>query len=172
MKKLITVVILCLLLPCTKVKSQWITSINVYPAFPSTVDTIFVYASCEFPSGSCDQHIQGLSTSANTIYAYATHCLGMLTFICDWVDTFRINPLPPGTYQFDFQLNAGALPFPCTPGINPGPADSISFIVSPDNSVHSPISISEAEQFLKVFQTHYFDLKTEGSTFHYRVVKD
>ncbi len=109
--------------------AQWINSIQYQPSNPATNDTITFYVDLSFPSGTCDQHSQGFYINGNKIEAFALHCLGMLTYICHHTDTFKINPLPAGAYSFHFQLDAGMLPFPCTPGIFPGPSDSIALVV-------------------------------------------
>ncbi|MCY7363574.1 MAG: T9SS type A sorting domain-containing protein [Ignavibacteria bacterium] len=129
MKTKLTLIIL-LSIFFNNINAQWINSLTISPANPTTNDSIFIYADCSFPSGSCDEHSQTLYISAGYIYGQATHCLGMLTFICSTTDTFKIIPLPAGTYSFLFNANAGTLPSPCTPGINPGPTDSLTFIVT------------------------------------------
>lgn len=111
--------------------AQWINGITMQPANPTTNDPITFYADLSFPSGSCDQHTQGWMQNGNTVDAYALHCLGSLTFICDYVDTFSIGTMAAGIYTFRFHVDAGALPSPCTPGIIGGPTDSISFVVTP-----------------------------------------
>ncbi|MFI5219735.1 MAG: T9SS type A sorting domain-containing protein [Bacteroidia bacterium] len=110
--------------------SQWINSISYSLVNPTAADTIYFYADLSFSSGNCDQHTQTLFVQNNSVYAGALHCLGMLTFICNYTDTFKVNPLPAGNYSFIFHVDAGALPSPCTPGIAPGPTDSISFTVN------------------------------------------
>ena len=111
--------------------AQWIQSITVVPSNPTVNDPIMVLVDCGFPSGTCDNHTQYLNTSGNWINAGALHCLGMATVICNHTDTFLLNTLPAGYYTFYFQLDAG-YGFPtCTPGIVPGPADTIGFTVSP-----------------------------------------
>lgn len=111
--------------------AQFIQSLTVLPVNPTTNDTITVIADCAFPAGSCDESTQTLFVAGNQVFASALHCIGMLTIICYDNDTFKIDPLPAGNYTFHFQLDAGGLPSPCTPGIVPGPSDSISFVVSP-----------------------------------------
>jgi hypothetical protein len=130
MKNYISILICgMLLLPAIPSTAQWINSITMVPAVPSTGDTIYVYADLSFPSGSCDEHTQTLAVSGNNIYASALHCLGVLAVICNYTDTFKIDPLPAGNYVFHLQVDAGGLPSPCTPGIVPGPSDSLNFIV-------------------------------------------
>jgi hypothetical protein len=137
MKRSIGLMSLIILLSCSEARSQWINSISISPQFPSSIDTIYIYADCSFPSGSCDQHIQGVVPNGNTLQAFATHCIGMLTFICNYTDTFKLDPLSPGNYLFDFQVNSGSLPSPCNPGIAPGPKDSLRFTVTSANFVHT-----------------------------------
>lgn len=112
---------------------------------PTTNDTVTFYVALSFPSGTCDQHYQGLNINVNKIEAFALHCLGMLTYICNHTDTFKVNPLPAGSYSFHFQLDAGMLPSPCTPGIIPGPSDSITFVVSPLTGINDA-----AEEWINV----------------------
>jgi len=110
---------------------QWIQSLTITPANPTSTDTITILAECSFPAAGCDMHTQYVSIVGSDIYASALHCLGVLTVICPYTDTIIINPLPIGNYTFYFQLDAGFGPVPCTPGIVTGPSDSINFIVSP-----------------------------------------
>ena len=114
-----------------QVRSQFIQSLTVLPTNPTTTDNISILADCMFPSASCDEHTQTLSINGNAIYASALHCMGLLTVICNHVDTFDLGQLPAGIYTFYFQVDAGYLPSPCTPGIVPGPNDSVTFVVSP-----------------------------------------
>jgi hypothetical protein len=117
------------------VYSQWILGMTVQPANPTSSDTIRIYANVSFPSGGCDIKSQTLSVAGNHVYAGAIHCLGMATFICNTTDTFLIEPMPSGTYTFHMQLDAGAGPGPCTPGVVPGTQDSITFTVTQSSSL-------------------------------------
>jgi hypothetical protein len=110
-------------------KAQFIDQISVFPPNPTTNDEIHFIANCYFGSGTCDQKSQYISINGSEISASAIHCLGMLTYICNETDSFYIGYLPTGTYQVNFQLNAGSGPVPCTPGIVPGPSDSLTFTV-------------------------------------------
>lgn len=55
----------------------------------------------------------------------------MLSVICNDVDTFKINPLPTVNYTTFIQVDQGALPAPCTPGIVAWESVSITFTVTP-----------------------------------------
>lgn len=159
MKKIIYLTALIISLS-SAVKAQWINNIQIQPAAPTTTDTVLVLVSLSFPSGNCDQHTQGFNINGYTIEAFALHCLGMLTYICNHTDTFKINPLPAGPYKFRFELNTGMLPFPCTPGIMTGISDSTSFVISPVTGFTSQAAVQEAvsltldENILTVFNTH------------------
>lgn len=128
MKKIILTSIL--LFGVIVTNAQWINSISVFPANPTTSDQIKVLVNINFSSGSCDAHTQSHSNSGNTIYATALHCLGPLTFICNHTDTFTIGTLAQGNYNFIFNVNEGFGPSPCSPGIVPGPTDTFNFFVS------------------------------------------
>lgn len=127
--------------------AQWINSISIQPASPTTADTITVLAACSFPSGGCSDHTQFSSIIGNDIFAGALHCLGPLSFICNFTDTFIIDPLPAGNFTFHFQIDAGLGPSPCTPGIVPGPSDSVSFVVSPFTNIPEFIAQDEVYAF-------------------------
>ncbi len=110
-------------------RAQWIDNLWVTPANPAVTDTIRVFAAVSFPSGSCFQSTDTMFVSPPVISAYSLHCLGILTYICKDTDVFVLNPLPSGNYTFTYQVDAGSGPAPCTPGIVPGPVDSVIFHV-------------------------------------------
>lgn len=126
MKKMI---LFFLLAVSMNAKAQWINSLSIFPANPSPSDSVFLIADCNFPSGSCDLHTQGASVMGNNISAWALHCVGMLAYICNHIDTIPLGTLAAGTYVASFQLDHGAGPVPCTPGIVPGPSSTLTFTV-------------------------------------------
>lgn len=128
MKK--TLLTLLLLFGAIITNAQWINSISVLPANPSSADQLKILVNINFSSGSCDSHSQSHSNVVNTIYATALHCLGALTVICNHTDTFAIGQLATGNYSFIFNVNEGFGPSPCSPGIVPGPTDTFNFFVS------------------------------------------
>jgi len=135
MKKQVLLIALLLTFSAQFVSSQWINSITYSPANPTPADTIRFFVDLSFSSGSCDEHTKMHQLNGNIVEAYALHCLGMLTVICNYTDTFVVEPLPAGAYRFRFHVDVGGLPSPCTPGINPGPTDSTSFTVTPVTAV-------------------------------------
>lgn len=125
---LLVVIFLVSMLP---LRAQWINSVTMSPASPTELDTIYFYANVDFPSGGCDDKTMSSGLSIPYLYGGALHCLGPLAFICNDIDTFKFNPLPAGNYTFIYQVDAGGGPSPCTPGIVPGPTDSVIFTVFP-----------------------------------------
>jgi hypothetical protein len=119
------------------VQSQFILGLSVNPPNPTTNDPVQIVAHVGFPSGDCIEKTLSFTTFQNSIQANALHCLGLATFICYDYDTFNLGTLNAGSYTFHFQLDAGQGMMPCTPGINPGPTDSISF------DVNFPTAITE-----------------------------
>ena len=117
-----------------------IISITVDPPAPTTADSVTVYVDLQFSSGSCFPDSQSHNTNGNNTSASSHHCLGMLTVICPYTDTFELGYLQAGVHQFDFILTSGGAPSPCTPGIVPDDQDSLTFTVS------SGVGISEPDQ--------------------------
>ncbi|MBL0342746.1 MAG: T9SS type A sorting domain-containing protein [Bacteroidetes bacterium] len=125
-----SIALLFLILTSYKSQGQFIQSLTISPSNPTTADTITILAECAFPSGGCEEHTQGSFVNGSIISGFAIHCLGPLTVICYYTDTFQIAPLAAGNYSFIFQLDAGFGPSPCTPGIVPGPTDTLNFTVT------------------------------------------
>ena len=134
MKKtdILLTIVLCFSL-CTLSQAQgFISSITIIPSNPTTSDTIYVYADLTFSNSDCELEYSGFTIVGNSIPASSHHCLGMLTAICQITDTFKINPLSAGIYDFMLTLSSGfggAPGPPCTPGIVPDDYDTIQFEV-------------------------------------------
>ncbi len=129
MKKLLLTVIPLIVFNLSG-QAQFINSLSIYPANPSSNDSIYLIGSCYFQSGTCNQKTLNYSIINETIDCDALHCIGMLTYICYDEDTFAIGQLPPGNYTYRYFVNAGFGINPCTPGIVPGPSDSLNFTVT------------------------------------------
>ncbi len=106
-----------------------ITNVTMSPANPTSIDTVYIYTHLQFNYGDCPLDNQSHTVNNTTIQANAHHCIGLLTVICNTIDTFKINPLPPGHYNFDFNLTSGSGAMPCTPGIVPDDSTTFSFTV-------------------------------------------
>ena len=107
-----------------------ITGFTIDPPAPTTADIVKVYAAIQFTSMSCDVDNQGHSTAGSTTTAYAHHCVGMLTAMCNTIDTFNLGMLPAGSHLFDMTLTSGSGGPPCTPGIIPDDQRNITFTVT------------------------------------------
>ena len=115
--------------------AQFIQGFTISPSNPNSNDHLKIMANMSFSSGGCSDHQQFSSIQGTTISASALHCLGALSVICNYSDTFAIGQLAAGNYRFIFSVNEGGGPSPCSPGIVPGPTDSISFTVSQAASI-------------------------------------
>lgn len=107
-----------------------IIGFTMSPANPTTSDTVYIYADLRFTSGDCELDYLSQAVSGFDINANTHHCWGPLTFICSAVDTFKINPLPAGNYNFNLNLTSGGAPAPCTPGIIADDDSTFNFTVS------------------------------------------
>jgi hypothetical protein len=115
-----------------------IISITTSPVNPTTNDFVKVYVDLVFNSGGCDVDNQGNSTTGNTTTAYAMHCVGMLTVICDVTDTFDLGYLQAGNHTFNFTLSSGSGGAGCSPGIVPDDTDNLSFTVTQALGIEDP----------------------------------
>jgi hypothetical protein len=129
MKQILTLLLL-MTIAGFSASAQWINGLTVSPANPTTGDNISIIANLDFPSGGCADKSMSTTMTGNNIALSALHCVGMAAYICNSVDTFQLGLLPAGTYTATLQVNMGAGPSPCTPGINPGPVDSVVFVVT------------------------------------------
>lgn len=147
------------------ITAQVTTNISVQPANPTNLSPIMILTDMYFPSGGCGEHTQFFTFSGNTIYASALHCLGPLTFICNYTDTFSIGTIAPGNYSFIFNLNSGAGTIPCSPGIVPGPTDTLNFVVSTATAISDYTSQQPKLTYnstLKTLQLSGFDQIRSG----------
>jgi hypothetical protein len=134
MKKLFLICFLGLFLSADCL-GQWIQNLWTNPSILTTNTLIELIAEVDFPSGDCNDKTLIWTQNGNVISCHAMHCIGVATFICNDKDTFHIGTLPAGTYTFLFQADMGNGPSPCTPGIVPGPVDSLTFVVNQASSI-------------------------------------
>ncbi|MFN0190157.1 MAG: T9SS type A sorting domain-containing protein [Bacteroidia bacterium] len=111
-------------------QGQWIQQLWTNPSVLTTNTPVQLIAEVDFPSGDCIDKTLNVFQSGNSILADAIHCLGAALFICNDKDTFNLGLIPAGTYIFYYHVDAGLSPGPCTPGIVPGPTDSLTFVVN------------------------------------------
>lgn len=124
-----------------------ILGFTIEPQSPTESDFVKVYAGLSFTSGGCDLDHKNHTTIGTTTEAYSHHCIGMLTYICQTIDTFELGYLPTGTHKFRLGLTSGGFPVPCTPGIVEDDRDSTSFFVSTASNI---FEIGENEHTLKL----------------------
>ena len=138
MRPLFTILIIFCLLPTLIAQGQGtITGFSHDPVYPTTADSITFFVEVSFTSGSCDYNNRGVSVIGSTVQANALHCVGPLAVICDYVDTFKIAPIPAGNYTFDMTLSSGASPGPCSPGFVPDDNKNFQFDVTSTTAFHS-----------------------------------
>jgi hypothetical protein len=107
-----------------------ILSLTVSPASPTSTDNVYVYADLQFSSMGCAVDHQGHSTTGSNTNASAHHCMGMLSAICNTVDTFNLGTLPAGPHVFQLTLSSGFGGPPCSPGIVPDDTETLTFNVT------------------------------------------
>lgn len=136
--KIIISIVFFMAMFCTSIQAQFgsISSIVVSPSQPTENDTIVVFVHNQFSSGGCELENSNFGLNGNVIKASAHHCIGMLTVICDYIDTFAIGTLNAGNYSFEMTLSIGSGNIPCTPGIIPDDLDTFSFHVSPITAIN------------------------------------
>jgi hypothetical protein len=120
------------------VQAQYINNLSIYPANPTSNDSVYFIASCYFQSGSCNNKTLTFGINNDNITCNAIHCIGLATYICYDSDTFSVGKLAAGNYTFHYNLNAGYGITPCTPGIITGPSDSLNFTVTTASGISNP----------------------------------
>ncbi len=126
------------------VQAQYINNLSIYPANPTSNDSVYFIGSCYFQSGSCNDKTLSFGINNDNITCNAIHCIGLATYICYDTDTFSAGKLAAGNYTFHYNLNSGYGITPCTPGIVPGPTDSLNFTVT----AASGISNTSYQEFI------------------------
>ena len=92
------------------------------------------------------------------LYPHLFIVWGMLSALCDDVDTFHLAPLDPGIYSYKHTMTSGFGMPDCTPGVVPDDVDSISFEVislSGDDLVNNKISINDYPKGLYFMKITY-----------------
>ncbi|MFK8037276.1 MAG: T9SS type A sorting domain-containing protein [Crocinitomicaceae bacterium] len=128
MKYLVSSLFLFLFMPFISAQGT-ITGFTINPVNPTNTDTVYIYANLSFTSTACDLSDLSVTPGGSGIQATAHHCLGAGAAICNTIDTFKINPLANGNYNFNLSLTSGIAPAPCTAGIAPDDDSTFSFTV-------------------------------------------
>ncbi len=118
-------------------KAQLIDSVKVYPQNPTVNDTITITCHVVYLK-SCTFSSRELVSFGNEFWGKAFYCLGNFFVLSFEVDTFTINPLPPGNYTFNYWPGYDTVPpcnVPVDTGNNPIPypyaMETILFSVTP-----------------------------------------
>lgn len=122
--------------------SQGITNISISPLNPTESDTLILSVYQTFTSSGCPLHSKAISINNNQITSSSLHCMGMLSALCDEIDTFHLSPLSPGLYSYVHTMNSGFGMPNCTPGVAPDDIDSISFEVTSISSYKESLNNS------------------------------
>jgi hypothetical protein len=133
---------LCSFFCVTVVLCQGITNISIAPQNPTETDTIVLSVYQTYTSSGCPLHSKNISVNNTQISSSSLHCVGMLTALCDEVDTFHLSPLSPGVYSYIHTMNSGFGMPDCTPGVAPNDIDSITFQVTPISSLKESLDNS------------------------------
>lgn len=101
---------LLLLLICALTFSQFhaqqILEISISPTNPDDDDEILVIIRSQFSSGGCDGMLN-YYVVGDTVFSTGMHCPGMLTVICESIDTLVLPPLQAGNYTVNHTLMQG-----------------------------------------------------------------
>lgn len=130
MNKTIYTLIIGLLFSANVFAQGTIVGFTIDPPAPTTTDVVKVYVDLMFTSMGCAVDNQGHSTAGTNTTASALHCVGMLTAICNTIDTFNLGMLPAGLHTFSMTLSSGSGGPPCSPGIIPDDNDNTTFMVT------------------------------------------
>lgn len=107
---LITAIMLLIAFTANNSNAQIINGLVLIPLNPTPSDTVKVISSTTFPSGGCPLVNSQVTVTGQLISVYATHTLGMMTYICGSVDTVIIGRLDAGTYELDYNLSVTGNP--------------------------------------------------------------
>ncbi len=79
--------------------------LEVIPPKPTIEDDVKIVSHTTFSSGGCGLAEKQVVQDSNIIYIFATHNMGMLTYICHSVDTFDLGSLKKGYHEVYYELS-------------------------------------------------------------------
>ena len=129
----------------------------------------------QFSNGDCGVDDQGFGTNGTAITAYAHHCMGFLSVICQTTDIYELGQLPAGSYTFDMTLSSGFGGPGCSPGIVPDDSEQFQFSVSTtvgvdeqniDENLVFPNPVDEQLNFKKALNETAVILNLSGQIVH------
>ena len=132
-----------LMLIDTSLYGQFVDSIVVSPANPTTNDTVVIYCYVQYPQSTCKLSSSELVSAPEGYIGKAIHCQMVLLTLCPVIDTFYIGVVNAGDYKFHYWpgFNPQCI-VPMLPNGNPIPypsvIDSTTFTVEQSSSVINP----------------------------------
>jgi hypothetical protein len=79
--------------------------LELIPARPTMKDDIKIVSHTTFSSGGCGLAEKQIIQDSNRISIFATHNMGMLTYICHSSDTFDLGMLKKGYHEVNYELS-------------------------------------------------------------------
>ena len=79
--------------------------LEVIPARPTIKDDVKIVSHTIFSSGGCGLAESKIVHDSNSHYIFASHNMGMLTYICHSVDTFDLGRLKNGYHEVNYELS-------------------------------------------------------------------
>lgn len=127
--KHLALLFVCLLTAKLLFAQGQIDSIALRPAHANSQDSLSLEVHYALWSGGCTLQDSGIQLNGNEIQSWAFYCLGMLPYICKDTITYKLGPLPAGSYLWRLVLDVGMGGPPCTPGIVSASIDTFRFTV-------------------------------------------
>jgi hypothetical protein len=121
MKRNLLFTILALLFSA-QMHAQTIDSLRIIPQPATDNDIIKVIVWTTHSSGTCEMVSQSVSISGSSIEVSVSHNLGMLSVICNSIDTITIGQLNAGSYQLVYNVYNQAM-------TNITDSDTLNFII-------------------------------------------
>jgi len=79
--------------------------LEVFPAKPTIEDDVKIVSHTTFSSGGCGLAESQIVLDSNSHFIFASHDMGMLTYICHSVDTFDLGKLKKGYHEVNYELS-------------------------------------------------------------------
>lgn len=110
--------------------AQQIDSLVISPANPTSATPVTIYPYLTFSYGTCDYGGSVGSVNGSQVDISSYHCMGMLSVICNDIDTVSLGLLAPGTYIARCILSGGYGIPNCSPAFLPFDTLQVSFTVT------------------------------------------
>jgi len=155
MKRQVLLFLFLLILCGAKSQIQELAIIPEDPITPN--DNVSVIAYTVHANSDCPIVSSQITQFEDTIYVYVQHEMGLLTAICNAVDTTSLGTYAPGTYTLEYLFNSG------TQGI-PAIIDTMRIEFTVQNVNQTPL-IESSDEFVQLFPnpgTDHLIIETEA----------